>query len=160
VGTSGGIGTIFYGWRHEPDGTAVVTKWAVVFWLPLFPLARCRIRMLNDPDSEPAVTAKGLAMAALGAGALTDSYVILERLPLDWRSVLRTYAKGYVRVPLLIGGPVAAVFGLLFLLVRMEILDRNGNAIMYSSVAAVSLCIGYVLCVMATVVHRARGGRK
>jgi hypothetical protein len=160
VGTNGGIGTIFYGWRHEGGGVATVTKWLVVFWLPVIPLGRYRIRMLNDPDDEPPVSLKVLGMAAVGAGAVSDSFEILERLPLDWRSALRTYVTGYVGVPLLIGAPVAAVVGLLILLIRAGVLDREGVAIIYASVAVVSLCIGYVLCVMATVVHRARGGTK
>jgi len=160
MATVNGIGTVFYGWHHNPDGTATVTKWAVLFWLPLIPVGRYRIRMLNDPDSEPAVTGKGVVMAALGGGAVCDYYDILERLPLDWSSILTTYAKAYIGLPILLSVPAVLAGLVLWGLVRLEVLDREGDVFMYVTVGVMLVYMGYFFSVLATILHRSRGGRK
>jgi hypothetical protein len=43
-----GCGTSLYGRRDfEPDGSFVTTKWFVVFFVPIFPLASIRVKVID-----------------------------------------------------------------------------------------------------------------
>ena len=44
-----GIGTMYYGHGDRlPDGTYTATKWAVLFWIPLFPLGSYRLLKMDS----------------------------------------------------------------------------------------------------------------
>jgi hypothetical protein len=106
MGTINGCGTMFYGWRHnKEDSTA--TKWFTLFYIPIIPLGRSRLRALTDFEKEKFFSSPGaLAAAIVGYGSRTDLYQIKERLPLDGLSVLLTYLKAYLLLPLLVAWPI------------------------------------------------------
>jgi len=102
--TINGIGTMYYGWKAHPDGSATATWWIVVVFLPLIPLRRERLRIYSPG-------ADNIALPATGQTA----WQIVERLPLDWTSILLTYFKGFIIVPAILIGPIVlAVLGVKF----------------------------------------------
>lgn len=77
-----GIGTVHYGRSAEAeDGSYVATVWFVIFYLPIFPLRSERILLLSEFDN--------------GFGTRRIRYSILERVPLDWRGIRKTYLVGW-----------------------------------------------------------------
>jgi len=50
MSTVNGFGTLYYGWRARPDGTAEATRWFVAAFFPVIPLYQHRIRVLNTRD--------------------------------------------------------------------------------------------------------------
>ena len=85
--TFNGIGTTLYG-RRDPaaDGSYVATKWLVVFFVPIIPLASFRVW-------------KGeTSFRFLG----TNTDYRLEPLPLQWRQVLNWYLATLFFGPLLV----------------------------------------------------------
>jgi hypothetical protein len=83
MSTVNGIGTRFYGWQRLrcADGSAYATRWFVVFYVPLIPLTRCRLKVLTDRADE------GLL------GGAVDDYEVLGGTPLAWGEVLRTWGS-------------------------------------------------------------------
>jgi hypothetical protein len=92
--TVNGIGTLYYGWKPLPDGSAEATCWFVVAFLPVLPLRRERIQLFSATPSDARLP------IAQGAGH------VIERLPLSWSSVLKTYFMGYVVVPAVLFVPI------------------------------------------------------
>jgi hypothetical protein len=77
--TFNGIGSTYYGKKKfEDDDSFVTTKWFVIGFFPLVPLASARMRYLDS---------SGIPFLAR-----TASYEHLEDLPIDWVQVLCTYA--------------------------------------------------------------------
>jgi hypothetical protein len=81
MSTVNGIGTRFYGWRPPPcaDHGAHATLWFVVFYIPLIPLARHRVKVPTDHAEE------GFLCGAV------DECEVLGGMPLVWGEVLRTW---------------------------------------------------------------------
>ena len=125
MATINGTGTLYWGWRHSADGTAIATRWFAILWMPIIPLYRQRVRVLTNFE-----TGQPTHPAGLGVVELTD-YEDLGRLPLSFSEVAVTMAKTYLGLPLILLGPLA-VTGLFMLLVAKvsQVLtgDRNvGN---------------------------------
>ena len=55
MSTVNGFGTLYYGWKARPDGTAEATRWIVAALFPVIPLCRHRIRVLNTRDERAVV---------------------------------------------------------------------------------------------------------
>ncbi len=78
-----GIGTRFYGaGSPRRDGSTVTTKWFAVIFIPLIPLSSYRVIRNTKSDK----------LTFFGHSA---SYVVLEKLPINWAQVLRTYAFAF-----------------------------------------------------------------
>jgi hypothetical protein len=87
-----GVGTTFLGISPmDTEGVATATWWFTLFYLPIVPLGRRRVRFLPH---------KGTGF----------SYQELERLPLNGREIALTYLTGWLFFPLLIFGPLVPAF--------------------------------------------------
>lgn len=88
-----GTGVRFYGYADRgPGGDVVATKWFSLFYLPLLPLRRLRIRPTR--------------YARAGASDMEFEVLAEERPRL--REVLATYAWCWVGLPVAFGGPFVA----------------------------------------------------
>jgi len=159
MSTLSGFGTMYFGWRHdEESGLGEATQWVVALFMPVWPLARHELRLLADPDDEPAVSWAGL-LSIGGAAALGDQVEVVRELPVDSRSVVRTLLRAYVGLPLLLGVPLVAALGLVMLLDGW--LGDSAGAFEMTLIALPMLIYaGYFFAVIATLFHRSRGGRK
>ena len=84
--TFNGVGTTLYGKRDPaPDGSYVATKWVVLVFVPIIPLASYRVWEGETTDRF--------------LGSSTEYR--LERLPLQWRQVLNWYLATVFFGPLL-----------------------------------------------------------
>jgi hypothetical protein len=114
VSTFNGFGTIYYGWRHAPDGTSTATKWLVALLFPLLPLGRRRLRRLSRydralvPENVERFTSTMIVPGPLFLGVRKHGRVeILERLSLQPFEVLGTWLAGCVAFPATIVLPIA-----------------------------------------------------
>ena len=112
MSTLNGFGTLYYGWRHAPDGTATATKWFALSWVPVIPLYREKLRVLTKfnakRDTRPAPGGLGVSQI--------DRFELLEALPLSAKEVAITLARTYIGIPALLVGPMlllVPVMGLL-----------------------------------------------
>jgi hypothetical protein len=82
MSTINGTGTKYYGWqpvRSVAGRTAYATYWFVLFYAPIMPLRRHKLKVLTDRANEGFF------------GGAQDEYQILEETPLDWTEVLGTW---------------------------------------------------------------------
>jgi hypothetical protein len=83
MATLNGVGTKFHGFKNtQPDGTSDVTLWFVLLYFPVLPLRAYRIRCTETERRE-------------------IYYTILERIPMDLKSILTTYFFGWIVTPVL-----------------------------------------------------------
>lgn len=76
--TFNGIGTTFYGQsKFQSDDSYVTTKWFVIGFFPLIPLASLRVRYL-DTSGIPFLSR-------------STQFEVLEELPIDWVQVLKIW---------------------------------------------------------------------
>ena len=74
-----GIGTRFYGGSDpRPDHSVITTEWFAVFFIPIIPLRSFRVIRETAGDR-------------FFLFSYSASYKILERLPIVWTQVLKTY---------------------------------------------------------------------
>jgi hypothetical protein len=155
LGSFNGIGTRLLGWTHHGDGTARATVWFTFVFLPVFPLSRYELDSPRASDFEPRVSV-GQALQGLGQDMrLTTSYRFTGRLPLSGGEVLGTYLYAYLWLPLKVFAPLA-----LLVAGMRAFLDFEGGSATPVVVCGVLLLawLGYVLFVMATLLHGSRGG--
>jgi hypothetical protein len=138
---------MYYGWRHAPDGTSEATEWITLCFLPLVPLRRHRLRVLTDFASEPRWT-----------DTQVNRFEILERSPLRFGESLRTYAKAYVLLPVVLLAPTSLYY-LLVLLVRTRPEWREEAWPLYVAVGLGAAHLGYIFVVVLATIKRARGFR-
>lgn len=75
-----GFGTKYYGEaERRPEGSFITTEWIVAAYAPLIPL--CTVRICRDPANDVNIIV-----------ARSDAYFIIEKLPLSWAQVGKTYA--------------------------------------------------------------------
>jgi len=75
-----GFGTAFCGQcDFRPDGSFVTTEWITAAYVPLIPLRSLRLARTREQDVNLVVYR-------------SESYSILDRLPVLWPQVLRVYA--------------------------------------------------------------------
>ena len=153
-----GIGTFLRSWKHYPDGTSEATVWACLLYLPLFPLKKCRLRVLSGPDSEPHISLTQLILGVLNPhDAIKDSYELIERCRIEPREVLNTYLYTYIRMPLILFVPLCLVI----LCLKCAVwLFADGSVIPAIVGAALTLAwFGFLLAMLAQELHKSRGGR-
>jgi len=115
MSTYSGFGTAFYGWQHFADGTSTATRWVCLFYIPVLPLRRARMRVLTNFASEGFFPKKSAAAGAklplikVGVVAVEDRYQVLEELPLAGAEILLTYMRTFVLMPLAMLWPFAVV---------------------------------------------------
>lgn len=106
MSTINGCGTMFYGWNHDSEDSTA-TKWFTLFYIPVIPLGRSRLKALTDFEKEKFISSPGaLAAAVIGYGSRSDLYQINESLPIVWSSVVVTYLKAYLLLPFLVVWPI------------------------------------------------------
>ena len=152
MSTINGFGTMYYGWRHDADGTATATQWACAFWLPLIPLRRQRLRIASNLE-RPALRAHlgGLAVSQ------TDVYELLETTPLQPLELASTACKTYLGLPALLIGPILLA-GLVLLAARRLGLDATpGSPAFMAYVGLGFLGLLNFLLQAVRAIRRARG---
>ncbi len=68
MSTLNGIGTLYYDWQANHDSTANATRWFVVFFLPVIPLQRVRLRVWATEQKRSGVLDTLLALTGNGSG--------------------------------------------------------------------------------------------
>lgn len=156
VGTFNGVGVRLLGWKHSADGTATATTWFTVLFMPVFPLARYALVSPRAEDFEPAISV-GQALQGLGQSmSLSTSYRFTHRLRLSGEEVLGTYLYAYAWVPLKLFVPLALIIGGVRAAFDFE---NDGSATPTVLTGSLLLAwMGYVMFVMARLLHRSRGG--
>ncbi len=87
AGTFNGIGTTLYGYADPlPDRSYIATKWFVLFWIPLFPLASFRIIDKESPVGIPSL---------VGRKSTYDA----TQVPLNKKQIKKTYL---ITVPIIL----------------------------------------------------------
>ena len=104
MGTTNGVGTMYYGWRHSTDRSATATLWFVFFWLPILPLQRHRLHVLTNLREVKHLTPFQALSAFLGAAEAVEQtrYHILAKERVAISEILGTYAWTYVLAVVLI----------------------------------------------------------
>lgn len=73
-----GIGTSYYGQsKFEQDGSYVTTKWFILGFLPIIPMASARVNYVGT--------------SGIPFFSRTSSFELVEELPIDWLQVLKTW---------------------------------------------------------------------
>lgn len=109
MSTINGFGTLRYDWSYHADGTAEATLWAVAGFLPVIPLKRERIRVQSAGRGGTRSVNIALSMTDYKT-AFDAEFQVLDRVPIRWVGVLKTYVCGYVVTPLLLVGVPWFVF--------------------------------------------------
>jgi hypothetical protein len=109
MATLNGFGNMFYGWKHQPGEDSSATKWLTIFYIPIVPLGRYRLKVLTDFNHEKTrIRATPVGMLA----SQENRFDILERTSLNWGEILRTYVSTFVGLPILMLGPFLVFLGL------------------------------------------------
>jgi hypothetical protein len=88
--TFNGIGTTFYGQsQFKSDGSFVTTKWFVIGFFPVLPLASLRVQYLGT--------------CGIPFISRTSSFDVVEELPIDWLQVLKTWGYTISIIALVLG---------------------------------------------------------
>ncbi len=73
-----GIGSAYYGQSdYEQDGSFVTTKWFILGFFPVFPMESARVQYVGSSG-----------IPFLGR---TSSFELLEKLPIHWVQVIKTW---------------------------------------------------------------------
>jgi hypothetical protein len=136
VSTVNGVGTFYYRDRGPlADGSQIATSYVVLFFFPLLPLATHRIRKHD-------VTGGSMQIE------------VLERLPLAWRSILWTYIKVWLGVPLVVFMPgFVLAFGFLM---ATQLLGVSVTPELPAFKAFIILNGAYMLAALVFLLGRAR----
>lgn len=113
MATLNGFGTMFYGWKHQAQEHSSATKWLTIFYIPIVPLGRYRLKVLTDFGRERT------RVRATPAGVLASQenrFDIAEKTAMNWAEVLQTYAKTFVGLPILMVAPYLALMAIIALL--------------------------------------------
>lgn len=158
MSTTNGVGTMYYGWRHPADATATATLWFVLFWLPLVPLQRHRLKVLTDLRKVKHLTPFEALTAFLGAAEAVEvtRYQIVEMGRVAVMEAAATYLWTYAMGPILMGWP-AALFWAGGLVLDRNPAWRQSDAMVYVAVAATMLVFANPIAVVLIALRRARG---
>jgi hypothetical protein len=112
MATVNGLGTLRYDWNARSDGTAEATLWFVIFFLPIVPLRREHLRVVNAEVERAGFLSTVAAFCGAGSGWKSTIEVLGPVPQSPWR-VLRTYLMGFIGVPLVtfVGPMLLLVFG-------------------------------------------------
>lgn len=140
MSTLNGFGTMFYGWRHRTGEASSATKWLTVFYVPIFPLGRYKLKVTTDFRHDPTE----IRMSAAGLlASRKDHFESSERTRLVCGELILTYASAFVGLPLLTLWPLS----ILWLLGKLEWLPLYESAGASTWAAVVALAVtGCALC--------------
>ena len=111
MSTINGIGTFHYGADDpRPDGSRITTLFVVFLFFPLVPVTSQRIRKHNITGSQMQIE-------------------VLEKLPLRWSQVGRTYLRGWIGVPLVLVGPLVIEGSILYYLHNVRGVQFEGTVL-------------------------------
>ena len=155
MSTLNGVGTLYYDWQSNSDGTANATKWFVVFFLPVVPMRRERVRVLSTEIKRSGVLDTLLALTGNGSGFETRIEV-LGQVPNSAGRILKTYLWAYIGVPMI------AFFIPIMLMVALTFLVAALGAEVQPIMNVVFPILGILQCiwigvVVATILDRAAG---
>ena len=145
MSTINGIGTLHYGWKHLSDGTAHATKWFVVMFFPVVAIRRDHLRVLEPP-------------AESARRAWLSHFELLGHVPLSIGSVLKTYFKAYVVVPVILIAPVLLIRCIKS--VAPELIEEFEVKIVSLMNLSPALALFYWPIVISWILDRAKGRRK
>lgn len=145
MSTVNGIGTLHYGWEHLSDGSAHATKWFVLAFFPVVPIRREHLRVLDPPAESP-------------PRAWLSHFEVLGFVPMTPASVLKTYFKAYVIVPLILIAPVLAVRAVKS--VSPEFIQEFESKIVPLMNLSPAIIFLYWPIVISLILDRAKGRRK
>jgi hypothetical protein len=154
--TFNGIGTMLYGWRHEPDGTAFATKWFVLGYVPVIPLKRYHLRVLTDLRQRERFVEVEKQGFFGGTPVQKTQYEIHRELTLSPRDILRTLGRTFLLGPVLMLWP-AFLMALFFRLMDRNPQWREHDWPMFAALALSVILIANILTVALIALRRARG---
>ncbi len=153
-----GTGTLFYGWKSSRGRIATATRWLSVFYLPVLPLGRYRVRLPMPPKKgflyglrELLKLGRGPLSVLAWAPVQTECRVI-GREPFRFEEAVLTYVKTYLLLPLALAGPVYAI-GL-----GGNLLDQSSELGFWAAIAGLLALAAYYLILIASLLNRARYG--
>lgn len=155
MSTFNGVGTLYYDWQSNGDGTANATKWFVVFFLPVIPIQRERLRVLRTEKKQVGILETVVALTGNGTG-FEATIEVLGNVPISFGRILRTYLFAYLGIP-----TITFMLPILLLVALMLLIEYLGmNVQQFMSVAfpifGILLCI-WVGVVVATILDRCAG---
>lgn len=155
MSTVNGVGTMRYGWKHRPDGTAEATVWFVVAFIPLIPIRREHVRVIA-PGLHRGGILEWLCIF-VGAGKGFESTVeVLGPAEMPASTTLLTYFNGFVLVPFItLIGPMALLVSLVIVMNKMG-MDVKEVANGYHGFAALGIIVWAAL-VVALILDRSAG---
>lgn len=155
MSTLNGMGTTRYDWESNGDGTANSTVWFVVFFLPVFPLRRERVRVLPTEKKRDGALNILAVIAGYGSGFETQIQ-ILDSIPNSIGRILKTYLLAYIGVPVLaIFLPILLMVGLI---AGVEASGFDIHQHMSKIIAALGLGISlWIVVVVASILDRSAG---
>jgi hypothetical protein len=158
MGTTNGVGTMYYGWRHSTDASATATLWFVFFWLPVVPLQRHRLKVLTNLRAVKHLTPFQALTALLGAAEAVEQtrYQVLARERVAIREVLMTYIWTYAIGPALVAWP-AVLFWAGDIVLQQNPSWRESDTMIYVVIPWVMLVFGNPIAVVLIALRRARG---
>ncbi len=97
MSTVNGFGTQYFDWEHLSDGTSNATNWIVAGFFPIMPLGRYHVQVHTSGEKT--------SFFSLSSGSFQVSYDTLEKIPMNFARILRTYAKGWLLMPFVLLAP-------------------------------------------------------
>ena len=122
MSTLNGCGTLYYGWKFLPDGSATATKWISVFYLPIVPIARHKIAAVEREGEKNSFILVGTLATQKGHVLITG-----EEKP-KFKEVVLTYAKAYLALPLLMCSGWIPMAIYMFIGGKIFQIDANASA--------------------------------
>lgn len=129
------IGTRFYNFKAIDKNTAEVTVWIIVLFIPVIPIGRCRIEVLDGAYNEKYHSFRP-----------TD-YRVVSPLSIDWNIVLRTYIRLFIvlfKSFLIFTLPGALFFAIVWLVGKLFAADLMNNNMLTGFVTLISLWGFYI----------------
>ncbi|MEM7474751.1 MAG: hypothetical protein AAF483_07150 [Planctomycetota bacterium] len=155
MSTVNGVGTLYYDWQANEDGTANATRWFVLCFLPIVPLKRERVLVKRGPRKKSGILDGMLALLGVGAGFEAQIY-FLAQIPNPPARIFKTYLLAYLAIPvLLILPPILLMIGVIFLIDTMG-LNMQKTMEYFVPAFGIGLCLWMGICI-ATILDRCAG---
>lgn len=146
-----GIGTNYLGWKVGQDDIPTATEWFVMFYLPIFPVARKRLYVVSLEDHVGGIPGIGDTLTLAG------EYRILEDLPIRISEVLWTYFFAYLLMPLVLLAPLLLIVPYFQWIEAQDKLKLHLGHYLAFLLVILIYAILYVGGILAALLHRTRG---
>ena len=156
MSTINGIGTRHLSWQHQDDGSSYATVWICIFYLPIFPLKRHHLKVLNEANREKVIGVKEVIAALSPHKEVVDKYNILEELPLNRKEVLNTYLYAWLIHPLAMAAPFIAMW--IFVKLFSGFI-KNKEWMLWVFTVWILASFGFVMIYASTLFHKSRGAK-